>query len=244
MPNLRRTINRISISLCLLIAANHVAAQSQSLSVDGVWSLATRTVPASVVSSYGDAPVNTTFIDFGGKYLVQHASFSVGGSLGLYSGYNSRGILSDTSAVSIDFMARSQAQSGNSQTFLEGYYRFALGWVPLQVRVRKYLGNEWLYTELGTGPAYGFGAMEYSVKSNSIAGVSTDVAYHKYSEWGWITSLTLGADFQLNAELSLQIFSELAYLHASIKNPDLLQAGSFAINQWFLRPGVALALRF
>ena len=151
-----------------------------------------------------------SFTDYGGRLFRVNGEWGLGFSLQLYSAFGGR----------------------------NDNYRAALGWIPLQIRARKTWFNGWVFTELGTGPAYGFGAAEY------VAPLSGEKLYYKYNEWGWLTSAMLGVDLKLHTGLSLQIFTEAAYIFAHVKNPRLTEAGSIDARQFFLRPGLAIALHF
>lgn len=208
MQNLRRGINRI---FTFLLVCSPLAAESGYLAtIDGAWSLGSKIIASDALAPYDAANIGYIFTDYGGRLFRVNGEWGMGFSLQLYSAFGGR--------------------SDN--------YRASLGWVPLQVRARKTWLNHWIFTELGTGPAYGFGAAEY------VATPSGEKLYHKYSEWGWLASAMIGIDMKLHTGLSLQIFTEGAYIFARVRNPGLTQADSIDASQFFLRPGVAVALRF
>lgn len=208
MQNLRRGINRIFI---LVLVSSPLAADNGYLAtIDGVYSLGSKIVANDALSPYDASNVGYKFTDYGGRFFRVNGEWGLGLSLHLYSAFGGR--------------------SDN--------YRAALGWVPLQIRARKTWLNGWFFTELGTGPAYGFGAAEY------VAPLSSEKLYHKYNEWGWLTSAMLGIDVKLHTGLSLQVFTEGAYIFARVRNPRLSETGSMDTQQFFLRPGLAVALQF
>jgi hypothetical protein len=214
MQNLRRGINRI---LLLMLSTGVLSATEGGYlaTIDGVSSFGENYLPGTVVSPYSADSINYGFTDYGGRFLRMADDWGLGLSSHLYSAFGGR---------------------------VAGNYRLALGWVPLQLRARKTWLNGILFTELGTGPAYGFGAVEYLVTPAS--GGTAETRYHRYNEWGWMSSAVVGADIKLHSGLSLQIFTEGAWIFAKIRNPKLTESDSINASQLFLRPGLAIALRF
>lgn len=208
MQNLRRRINRIFI--LALVCSGLSADDGYLATIDGAYSLGSKIVASDALSPYDASNVGYKFMDYGGRFFWGSGEWGLGLSSHLYSAFGGR----------------------------NDNYRASLGWVPLQIRARTTWVSGWLFTELGTGPAYGFGAAEY------VTPLSGEKLYYKYNEWGWMTSAMLGIDVKLHTGLSLQIFTEAAYIFARVRNPRLTETGSIAAAQLFLRPGLAIALRF
>ncbi len=243
MQNLRRGINRIFIYL-LGASALFAAEPGYLLTVEGAYSLGQRYLPSGLASTYNSETINYDFTDYGGRFYRTQGSWGLGISLHLYSAFTSRALLTGSSAVTQDFIVRKNAEAGGSYTFSSGNYRMGLGWIPLQFRLRKTWVSDWFFTELGTGPAYGFGALEYVLSVSSGTLSAADSRYHKYSEWGWLTSAMIGVDFKVHSGLSVQLFTEGAWLYAKVRSPNLLTAENISAAQYFIRPGLAIALHF
>lgn len=212
--------------------------------IDGAYSLAAKSLPASLAGVYSADAADYNFTDYSGRFYWLKDDYGIGVSLGLYSAFNARALLAQASAASTDFISRQNAATGQSYQFSHGNYRLGLGWVPLLARYRRSWFGDFLFAEAGTGPAYGFGALEYTVSATAGASTLSETRYHKYNEWGWMTSAMLGVNLQLASGLSVQVFIEGAYIYAKIRNPNLLLNDAIAWSQYFLRPGLAVAFRF
>jgi hypothetical protein len=238
----RRTINRISI-LAVLFAVSRLHA-GYRVSVEGNYSIVTAGVPVSARASYSANEPDYRFTDYGGHIYQISGDWSYGLTMALYSGFNNRDLLTATSTVSQRFIERKNAESAATYLFSGGNYRYGLGWVPLQLHLRRSLVTNWLFADLGAGPAYGFGASEYLVRGTAGATEVSETIYHRYSEWGLIASLALGAELKLAKGISVDIQLEGAWLHATVRSPDLSANTTVQLSQFFVRPGVALAFHF
>ncbi|MFO1472953.1 MAG: hypothetical protein U1F27_18195 [Turneriella sp.] len=243
IPKLRRSINRISLVVCLAAAPTYAEARYLT-AIDGAYSIASRALPGTLSGIYSSDAAEYNFTDYGGRFYWLKDDYGIGVSLGLYSAFNARALLSATSGTTVDFVQRQNTASGSTYQFAQGNYRLGLGWVPLLARYRRAWFGDFLFAEVGTGPAYGFGALEYTVSATAATSTLSETRYHKYNEWGWMTSLMLGANFKLSPGLSLQVFIEGAWVYAKIRNPNLLQSDSISWSQYFVRPGLAVAFSF
>lgn len=240
IPKLRRSINRISLAVCF--AAAPVYAEARYLTaIDGVYSLAAKALPSTLSGVYSGDTAEYNFTDYGGRFYWLKDDYGIGISLGLYSAFNARALIAPASQVGSEF---NQRQNTTGYQFAQGNYRLGLSWVPLLAKYRRAWFADFLFAEAGTGPAYGFGALEYTVSATAGTSTLSETRYHKYNEWGWMTSLMLGTNFKLSPGLSLQVFIEGAWVYAKIRNPNLLQSDSISWSQYFVRPGLAVAFRF
>lgn len=214
------------------------ATASHELQVYGAYSVADSRVRGSFAANYGLDSIDYAFTDYGGKLFWRGGFVEPGIAAGIYSSVAAR------STVSYGTAAASASSSATGATYVTGDYRLGLAWVPLQVRARFFSFNDWVFVEAGFGPAYGFGAAEYKATMQSGGTSSLDSRYHKFSEWGFMTSLAVGFDFKLVPNLALQIFVEGAHIYAKIRNPDLTQTGSIVWSQFFVRPGLAVVFTF
>lgn len=242
LQNLRCGINRISV-LCLLAVAPAKAAE-YSTAVTGQYSFAGEVLPAALADAYSPDAKNYRFVDFGGRIYRRSGPNSYGFSLGLYSAFNARALLTAQSGVSTDFIQRKNAETGGSYLFNAGNYRYGLGWIPLLIHYRLNFWGDLLFADIGAGPAYGFGAAEYSLTLSSGTTSAIETRYHKYDEWGLFTSFTIGAEFKISAGLSIELYTELAFVYAKIRSPLLLTNDRVSVNQPYVRPGLAVAFRF
>lgn len=240
IPNLRRSINRISLALSLCSAPLWAEARYLT-AIDGVYSLAAKALPNTLSGVYSADAAEYHFTDYGGRFYWLKDDYGIGLSLGLYSAFNARALIAPASQVSSEF---NQRQNTTGYQVSQGNYRLGLGWVPLLARYRRAWFGDFLFAEAGTGPAYGFGALEYTVSATAGSLTLSETRYHKYHEWGWMTSLMLGTNFQLAPGLSVQVFIEGAWLYAKIRSPNLLQTDSLSWSQYFVRPGLAVAFSF
>jgi len=238
MLNSRLGINRI-FSLLFLCLAHPLFAQDWDMALSGSYSLANAMYKNSLSAFYGVNAAEYAFTDYGGQFYRRGWKIEPGLALGIYSSIGARGLLQPAAEVPL---AATNA-AGSAATFASGEYRLALAWTPLQIRGRAWLYRELIYAEGGMGPAYGFGAAQY--KSQVISGTTIDDnRYHKYSEWGWLTSLVLGVRLAISEHTAISIFTEGAHIYAKIQNPDLTKTGSIVWSQFFVRPGLALVIRF
>lgn len=220
------------------------AERSYLTTIDGYYSIASPALSGDLNSVYSADSADYRFTDYGGRFYWLSGDQGIGLSLALYSAFNWRGLLNSGSGASANFISRQNAVSGQSYQFTQGNYRLGLGWVPLLARYRRSWFGDFLFAELGTGPAYGFGALEYTVSATAAGTTPSETRYQKYSEWGWMTCAMLGTNFQLASGLSLQVFFEGAFIYAKIRNPNLLMNEAIAWSQYFVRPGLAVAFRF
>ncbi len=240
IPKLRRSINRISlaVSLCSL----PLWAEARYLTaIDGAYSMASTALPGTLSGIDSSDVAEYNFTDYGGRFYWLKDDYGIGLSTGLYSAFNARALIASTSQISTEF---NQRQNTTGYQFSQGNYRLGLGWVPLLARYRRAWFGDFFFAEAGTGPAYGFGALEYTVSATAGSSTLSETRYHKYNEWGWMASLMLGTNFKLSPGLSLQVFIEGAWLYAKIRNPNLLQSDSISWSQYFVRPGLAVAFSF
>ncbi|MBX3723904.1 MAG: hypothetical protein KF713_18805 [Turneriella sp.] len=223
----------MKITALACMAFSPLGAEQYEAQVFGVSSWATQNLRNSLASAYGvDSPVYL-FTDYGGKFFWRGGFIEPGITTGVFTSIGVRGDLRPSGSV--------PTIAGGNPVSVSGDFRFALAWVPLQLRGRIWLYHDIFFIEAGTGPAYGFGALEYRAQYST--GI-TDNRYQKYNEWGWLTSAALGADFELLAGLHLQLSVEGAWLVSRIRNPNILATSDVMLSQWFLRPGLAVALRF
>jgi len=138
-------------------------------------------------STFNEPQAENKFTDYGGAFYFTRESFSWGFSTGLYSSTAARTLST----------------------------RYAMGWVPVLLHARKYFFQNLLFTDIGAGPAYGFGATE-------MGGI-----YSRITEWGGIVSGSLGVEYW-----NFQLAIEVAYLVSNI------------YNQSFMRPGLMISLHF
>ncbi|AFM14259.1 hypothetical protein [Turneriella parva] len=243
LAKLRRGINRISLALCL--AATGVNADANYLvAVGGSYSMATAAMPAGLEKVYSNLAPEYNFTDYGGKVFFVNGGHGFGGSLGLVSAMNARALSKPGSAIVDDALTRMNTTFGGSHQLSSGKYSLGLAWVPLLARYRFNFVDNLLFIEAGAGPAYGFGALESLVTATNGADARSENRYHKFNEWGFMTNLTLGANINLAAGLDLQVFAEGAWLYAEIRSPNLLVSDSVVWQQYFFRPGLAVALSF
>lgn len=240
IPKLRCSINRISFVLGLVSAPLWADAHYLT-AIDGAYSMASKALPVALSGVYSADAAEYNFTDYGGRFYWLKDDYGIGLSLGLYSAFNARALIATASSLSTDFNAR---QNTAGYQFAQGNYRLGLGWVPLLARYRRAWFGDFFFAEAGTGPAYGFGALEYTVSATAGSSTLSDTRYHKYHEWGWMMSLILGTNFKLSPGLSLQVFIEGAWIYAKIRNPNLLQTDSISWSQYFVRPGLAVAFSF
>ena len=240
IPKLRRSINRISF-VFTIVSAPLWAEAHYLTAIDGAYSIASKNLPGALSAVYSADAAEYNFTDYGGRFYWLKDDFGVGLSLGLYSAFNARALIAPASQVSSEF---NQRQNTTGYQFSHGNYRLGLGWVPLMARYRRAWFGDFLFAEAGTGPAYGFGALEYTVSATAGSSTLSETRYHKYNEWGWMTSLMLGTNFKLSPGLSLQVFIEGAFIYAKIRNPNLLQTDSISWSQYFVRPGLAVVFSF
>lgn len=243
ITKLRRSINRISIAVCI-VSAPLAATPRYLTAIDGVYSVASKALPASLSGVYSADAAEYNFTDYGGRFYWLKDDYGFGISLGLYSAFNARALINAASGASADFVQRQNAATGSAYQFAQGNYRLGLGWVPLLARYRRAWFGDFLFAEAGTGPAYGFGAVEYTISATAGASTLSETRYHKYNEWGWMTNLMLGTNFHLATGLSVQIFIEGAWIYAKIRNPNLLISDSVNWSQFLVRPGLAVAFSF
>ena len=109
MLKLRRGINRI-LFLCAALHAIDATDTGYLATIDGVYSLGQKYLPDTAVSPYSYDPISYNFTDYGGRFLRTYGDWGVGFSSHLYSAFAGRAT---------------------------GNYRVALGWVQVQLRVRK-----------------------------------------------------------------------------------------------------------
>ena len=235
LSNFRRRINLFLLPalFSFLSAPVEVWAEKYEAQITGAYSWASTAFRSSLSSAYGIESPEYTFTDYGGKFFWRRSHIEPGFSSGIYTSIGVRGSVQATGSVPTATVATTGILSS-------GDYRFGLAWVPLQARARVWLWNDILFTEAGTGPAYGFGAIEYRAQFAA----QSDNRYHKLSEWGWLTSATLGANFHIHSGLHLQLSVEGAWLFAKIRNPNLSAGADATLSQYFIRPGLAIALRF
>jgi len=243
LAKLRRRINRISFLLCLTPAA--LAAQPEYLvAVGGSYSVASSAANNDLAHTYSAFRPEYNFTDYGGKFYQLHGRQGFGFSLGLVSAMNARALYLADSVPASEVINRLNATAGAGHQFSTGKYALGLGWVPLMARYRYASANELAFVEIGAGAAYGFGALESIISATNGSETKTETRYHKYSEWGFITNLTLGTSWQLAPGLSLQVLAEVAWLYAKIRNPNLFEADAVVWSQFFVRPGLAVAFSF
>lgn len=231
--NFRRGIN-LFLKTAVLVLALPVSAHAgdYETQVSGAYSWASGSLRSALSSAYGIENPEYTFTDYGGKFFWRGMRIEPGIATGVCTSIGMRGSVQAGGSVP----GASAATLGN---LISGDYRLALAWVPLQARARLWLWGDIVFAEAGTGPAYGFGAIEYRAQFT----VQNDNRYYKLNEWGWLTSAALGTNLHLHSGLSLQLSVEGAWLYAKIRNPDL-SATSAELSQFFIRPTLALALRF
>lgn len=193
----------------------------------------------TLTSNYGIEAIDFAFTDYGGKFFWRGGLIEPGITTGIYSSIAARSMVGYTQPAATNSLI---LPAGTN--YLTGDYRLGLAWVPLQFRARWISFNDWFFAELGLGPAYGFGATEYNITYTSGSTAGTDQRYHKFSEWGLLTSMAVGFNFKLVTNLGLQIFVEGAHIYAKIRNPDLTQPGSTTWSQLFVRPGLAIVFTF
>jgi hypothetical protein len=238
MLNSRLGINRI-FGLLFLGLSYPLFAQDWDMALSGSYSAANTMYKNSLSAYYGITTVDYAFTDYGGQFYRRGWKIEPGIALGIYSSVGGRGLVQPTAEVPLT----ATHAAGSAATFASGEYRLALAWTPLQIRGRAWLYRELIYAEGGMGPAYGFGAAQY--KSQIISGTTIDDnRYHKYSEWGWLTSMALGVRLAIFDGVAIHIFAEGAHIYAKIQNPDLTKTGSITWSQFFVRPGMALVFRF
>lgn len=243
LTKLRRGINRISFLLCLTPAA--LAARPEYLvAAGGSYSVGSTAANSDLAITFSDFRPEYSFTDYGGKFYRLHAGHGFGFSLGLVSAMNARALYTAASSAVGEYVQRLNSAEGGGHYLVTGKYSLGLGWVPLLARYRYSWAGDLVFVEAGAGPAYGFGALDSSISASNGGATKTETRYHKYSEWGFITNLTLGTSWQLAPGLSLQLLAEVAWLYARVRDPNLFVPGSTSWSQFFVRPGLAVAFSF
>ncbi len=243
LAELRRGINRISLLLCLTPAALF-AAPGYLVSVAGAYSFGSTAAPAGLSSVYSDFKPEYRFTDYGGRFYRLMGPHGIGFSIGLVSSLNSRGLYVADSPAVADFVGRVNVTAGSGHQFSAGKYSLGLGWVPVLARYRYAAINEFVFIELGAGPVYGFGALESEISATNGNALQKETRYHRYNEWGIMTSFTIGASWPLAPGLSVQLLAEVAWLYARVRDPNIFVSDSVGWSHFFVRPGLALAFSF
>lgn len=233
---------RIKIILVLLLTfpAQPWATQWET-GISGAWSVASRLLPASTAFTAGNE--DATFIDFGGRLAHRFGPGFLGVQFGLYSSFGLRELISTENTHATAFVNQKSAETGLPVTYGTGTYSIALGWSALQLRYRLYFAK-YLFAEAGGGAAYGFGGIEAAFKGSNSAGNVSSTYYHRYSEWGVISSASAGFHLPLGETVSLEAACELAWLLARIRDPNIFAQGEFTLSQAFFRPMLGIVLKF
>jgi hypothetical protein len=113
----------------------------------------------------------------------------------------------------------------------------------MQLRYRFYLAK-FFFAEAGAGAAHGFGGIEAAFKGSNSAGSVSSTYYHRYSEWGLISSASAGVQLPLGKSISLEAACEFAWLWARVREPNIFTQGDFTLSQTFFRPTVGAVLKF
>lgn len=205
------------------------------------WSLAKHELPASTAYSAGSEDVR--FTDLGGRLARRLGP----GFLGLHSAlYSSFGLREQVAAANVHataFVAQKTAETGLPVSYAAGTYRASLGWNTLQLRYRVYLGGNF-FVEAGAGAAQGFGSIEAAFRGSNSAGAVSATQYHRYAEWGAISSANAGISLPLADAVWLEAACEITWLWARIREPNIFAQGELTLSQTFFRPTAGIALKF
>ncbi|HNE19051.1 MAG TPA: hypothetical protein PKG67_04465 [Turneriella sp.] len=229
------------IFVVLLMSSVPLWASDWETGLTGAWSVASRQLTASTAYTAGSE--DSRFIDFGGRVAHRLGPGFLGVHFGLYSSFGLREQVTASNAHATDFVVNKSAETGLPVSFDSGTYRLALGWNALQLRYRYYL-TEYLFAEAGAGAAYGFGGIEAAFKGSNSAGSVSSTYYHRYSEWGFISSASAGISLPLGDTIRLEAACEFAWLWAQIREPNIFRTGDFTLSQTFFRPMVGIVLKF
>ncbi|GAB4424875.1 MAG: hypothetical protein OHK0011_05770 [Turneriella sp.] len=209
--------------------------------LNGAWSVASRQLPAG--NAYTAGNEDARFIDFGGRLAYRLGPGFLGLQFGLYSSFGLREQLAASNPQAVDFVAQKYTETGLPVSFTSGIYRLALGWNALQLRYRYYL-VEFLFAEAGAGAAYGFGGIEADFQGSTSAGSVSSTYYHRFSEWGLISSASAGFQLPLGDSVSVEAACEFAWLWADIREPNIFAQGELTLSQSFFRPVLGFVLKF
>ncbi len=235
-----KTSCRINLIL-LLFSAAPARASSWETGISGSYSIASRTLTTSDAFNVSNA--QNRFVDFSGRIGHRLGPGILSAVFGLYSSFGLRETVTDNSTQTTNFLAAKSAETGLPVSFDTGSYRVALGWNALQLRYRYYLADL-IFVEAGSGAAYGFGAIEASYKGFTSAGSVSSLYYHRYAEWGFINSASIGVQLPFGETVHFEAACEVAWLWAQIREPNIFLSGDFTLSQTFFRPMVGVALKF
>lgn len=233
---------RIKIILfsCISCPAAVWAAEWEA-GLSGAWSIASRQLPASTAYSAGNE--DTRFVDFGGRLAYRLGPGFIGLHSALYSSFGLREQVAADNVHATAFTNQKSAETGLPVTYSSGTYRIALGWSAWQLRYRLYLAR-YVYAEAGAGAAYGYGGIEATFKGSNSAGSVSSTYYHRYSEWGLISSASAGVQLPLGDSVNIEAACEFAWLWARIREPNIFTQGEFTLSQTFFRPVLGFVLKF
>lgn len=233
----------IKIILPVWALATPLSASEQwETSVTGAYSVASPALPAA--DNYSRSGAEYLFADFGGRLARKIGPGYLAFNSALYSSFRLQNELAADYYAVPSFISNRSAEIGSPVTYSGGTYRLALGWAAAQLRYRFYFYDNILFAEAGTGPAYGFGALETVLKGNSASGEQREIRYHQYAEWGLINSASLGVGFPPGNGVKLEFALEIAWLLAKIRHADIARTDSMALSQTFFRPTVAITFAF
>lgn len=231
---------KIILVMALAMPAQQSASQWET-GLTGTWSIASRQLPASTAFAAGNE--DARFIDFGGRLAHSLGPGFLGVQFGLYSSFGLREQVAAGNVHATAFTDQKSAETGLPVTYSAGTYSIALGWSAMQLRYRFYLAK-FFFAEAGAGAAHGFGGIEAAFKGSNSAGSVSSTYYHRYSEWGLISSASAGAQLPLGKSISLEAACEFAWLWARVREPNIFTQGDFTLSQTFFRPTVGVVLKF
>ena len=233
----------IKIILPVWALATPLSADEQwEAGLTGAYSIASPAIPAA--TNYSRSGAEYLFTDFGGRLARKMGPGFLAFNSALYTSFRLQNELAADYYAVPSFVSNRSAEIASPVTYTGGTYRLALGWAAAQLRYRLYFWDNLLFAEAGTGPAYGFGALETVLKGNSALGEQRETRYHQYAEWGLISSATLGVGFPPGNGVKLEFALEIAWLLAKIRHTDIARTDSMPLSQTFFRPTVAITFAF